>query len=70
MVRIEFASTRPAHSDWLTPLIDGPALRAITIIGYANWLIDNDNSSWVTDVLWPVVKLDLDYVATSWNEST
>ncbi|KAI0090809.1 glucoamylase G2 [Irpex rosettiformis] len=55
---------------WGRPQRDGPALRATAIIGYANWLIDNSNSSWVTSKLWPVIKLDLDYVASNWNQST
>lgn len=51
------------------PSKDGPALRATAIINYANWLIDDGNSSWVTNNLWPVIKLDLDYVANNWNQS-
>lgn len=49
---------------------DGPALRSTAIISYANWLIANGNSSWVTSHLWPIIKLDLDYVANNWNQST
>lgn len=49
---------------------DGPALRSTTLITYANWLMSNGNSTFVTSTLWPVIKLDLDYVATFWNQST
>ncbi|PSR78193.1 hypothetical protein PHLCEN_2v7525 [Hermanssonia centrifuga] len=49
---------------------DGPALRSIAIISYANWLIANGNSSWVTGTLWPVIELDLNYVASNWNQTT
>ena len=51
------------------PQRDGPALRATTFILYANWLIKNDNITWVTHNLWPVIKLDLDYVHNYWNRS-
>ena len=52
------------------PQRDGPALRATALIIYANWLIANDNTSWVAQNLWPVLKLDLDYVQNNWNRST
>ncbi|KAF7799714.1 hypothetical protein EIP86_010956 [Pleurotus ostreatoroseus] len=55
---------------WGRPQNDGPALRATAIINYANWLIANGNSSYVTSTLWPIIKLDLDYVAGHWNVST
>ena len=49
---------------------DGPALRATAMITYANWLLDNDNSTFVTNALWPIIKLDLDYVSQNWNQTT
>ncbi|KAH9042003.1 glucoamylase [Lactarius pseudohatsudake] len=49
---------------------DGPALRSTALITYANWLLSNGNSTFVTNTLWPVIKLDLDYVSTYWNQST
>ncbi|KAI6151403.1 glycoside hydrolase family 15 protein [Pisolithus thermaeus] len=55
---------------WGRPQRDGPALRATTLITYANWLLQQDNASYVTSVLWPIVQLDLDYVGSSWNLST
>ncbi|KAF5315001.1 hypothetical protein D9619_007127 [Psilocybe cf. subviscida] len=55
---------------WGRPQRDGPALRATALITYANWLISNSNTSFVTSKIWPVVKLDLDYTATFWNQST
>ncbi|KXN88099.1 Glucoamylase [Leucoagaricus sp. SymC.cos] len=54
---------------WGRPQRDGPALRATTLIQYAKWLIANDNTSYVTDKVWPVIKLDLDYVAANWNQT-
>ena len=50
-------------------ILDGPALRSTAIIAYANWLIANSNTTFVTNTLWPIIKLDLDYVSTFWNQS-
>ncbi|KAJ3553980.1 hypothetical protein NM688_g3339 [Phlebia brevispora] len=58
------------NGEWGRPQNDGPALRATAIINYANWLIDHGNTSWVTNTLWPVIKLDLDFVALHWNLTT
>ncbi|EIW63814.1 glucoamylase [Trametes versicolor FP-101664 SS1] len=55
---------------WGRPQRDGPALRSTAIISYANWLLDNSNTTYVTQTLWPIIKLDLDYVANNWNQST
>lgn len=52
------------------PLIDGPALRSTALITYANYLLANNNSTYVTSTLWPIIKLDLDYVSQNWNETT
>ncbi|KAG6899208.1 hypothetical protein C0993_012311 [Termitomyces sp. T159_Od127] len=51
---------------WGRPQRDGPALRATALITWANSL---KNASQVND-LWPIIKLDLDYVASTWNETT
>jgi glycosyl hydrolase family 15 len=50
--------------------LDGPALRSTALITYANWLLADGNISFVTNTLWPVIQLDLDYVATWWNQTT
>ena len=50
--------------------IDGPALRATALISYANWLMANSNTSFVASTMWPVIQLDLDYLANLWNQST
>ncbi|KAK6505726.1 hypothetical protein TWF481_007618 [Arthrobotrys musiformis] len=52
---------------WGRPQRDGPALRAITLIKFAKKYITID-SSYVTNTLWPIIKPDLDYVATYWNQ--
>jgi hypothetical protein len=49
---------------------DGPALRANALITWANHLVDHSNTSYVTSSLWPIIKLDLDYVASNWNQTT
>ncbi|PFH46727.1 carbohydrate-binding module family 20 protein [Amanita thiersii Skay4041] len=50
--------------------INGPALRATALITWANYLNSHGNASYVTGTLWPIIKLDLDYVASSWDQST
>lgn len=54
---------------WGRPQRDGPALRAITLITYANWLIDNGYSSTASSILWPIIQNDLAYVAEYWNDT-
>ncbi|KAL4242276.1 glycosyl hydrolase 15 family protein, partial [Abortiporus biennis] len=67
----KFHINETAFTDpWGRPQRDGPALRAISLISYANWLIANDNSSFVEENIWPIVQIDLDYVARTWNQST
>ncbi|KAK0202042.1 glucoamylase [Desarmillaria ectypa] len=54
---------------WGRPQRDGPALRSTAMITYANWLIANGNKSYVSSTLWPIIKLDLGYVVSSWNQT-
>ncbi|KAG6860218.1 hypothetical protein C0995_014028 [Termitomyces sp. Mi166 len=54
---------------WGRPQKDGPALRSIALITYANWLLEQPNITYVMQKIWPVVKLDLDYVSNRWNSS-
>ncbi|KAF5382462.1 hypothetical protein D9615_002737 [Tricholomella constricta] len=54
---------------WGRPQRDGPALRSTALITYANWLVAQSNTSHVVQKVWPVIKLDLDYVANTWNSS-
>lgn len=42
-------------------------LRATTMITYANFL--GTTNSYTTGTVWPLVKLDLDYVAQYWNST-
>ena len=41
---------------WGRPQRDGPALRAIALMSYINWLVANGQSTEATDVVWPVVR--------------
>ncbi|TFK24931.1 glucoamylase [Coprinopsis marcescibilis] len=52
---------------WGRPQRDGPPLRSIALIGYANWLLENGNATHLRQRVWPVIKLDLDYTARFWN---
>ncbi|KAL1997043.1 hypothetical protein VTN49DRAFT_7908 [Thermomyces lanuginosus] len=55
---------------WGRPQRDGPPLRAIAMISFANYLIDNGHQSTVEDIIWPIVRNDLSYVSQHWNETT
>ncbi|KAI0518382.1 family 15 glycosyl hydrolase [Xylaria bambusicola] len=54
---------------WGRPQRDGPALRAITMIGYSNWLIANGYTSTANSLVWPIIRNDLTYVAQYWNQT-
>ncbi|KAJ6780421.1 hypothetical protein PWT90_02308 [Aphanocladium album] len=54
---------------WGRPQRDGPALRAVALISYANWLIDNGYTDTARQIVWPVVRNDLSYVAQYWNQT-
>jgi len=53
-------------------MIDGPPLRAIVMLKYADWLLrpGQNNGTWVADVLWPAIDLDLQWISTHWNKSS
>jgi len=48
------------------PQRDGPPLRAIALINYAKWLVNNNYIDTAKTVLWPVIKNDLAYTAQYW----
>ncbi|KAI0831613.1 carbohydrate-binding module family 20 protein [Hypoxylon sp. FL0890] len=54
---------------WGRPQRDGPALRAIALIGYSKWLIANGYSSTASGDVWPIIENDLSYVAQYWNQT-
>lgn len=39
------------------------------MITYANWLISNGYSSTASDLVWPIIRNDLSYVAQYWNQT-
>ncbi|CAI6331665.1 unnamed protein product [Periconia digitata] len=55
--------------DWGRPQRDGPPLRATALIAYGKWLISNGYQDAATNIVWPVVKNDLAYVAQYWNQT-
>ncbi|KAK4101411.1 carbohydrate-binding module family 20 protein [Parathielavia hyrcaniae] len=55
--------------EWGRPQRDGPPLRAIALMQYAKWLVDNGYKDTAKDVVWPVIKNDLAYTAQYWNET-
>ncbi|KAK0486190.1 glycoside hydrolase family 15 protein [Armillaria novae-zelandiae] len=52
------------------PRRDGPAMRAISMVAWANYHLSQKNISYVENVLWPSIKLDLDYTSSNWNKTT
>ncbi|KAI1461123.1 carbohydrate-binding module family 20 protein [Annulohypoxylon moriforme] len=54
---------------WGRPQRDGPALRAIALIGYSKWLINNGYTTTASGVVWPIIANDLAYVAQYWNQT-
>ncbi|KAL1881125.1 hypothetical protein VTK73DRAFT_4802 [Phialemonium thermophilum] len=54
---------------WGRPQRDGPALRAIALINYAKWLVANGYTSTASNIVWPIIKNDLAYVAQYWNQT-
>ncbi|KAJ5369544.1 hypothetical protein N7509_014156 [Penicillium cosmopolitanum] len=54
---------------WGRPQRDGPALRATAMVAFGQWLIANGYTSTATDIVWPIVRNDLSYVAQNWNSS-
>ena len=53
-------------------MIDGPPLRVLVLIKYAEWLLlpEQHNGTWVADNLWPAINLDLQWISQHWNESS
>lgn len=64
------------NEPWGRPQNDSPALRAITLIGFAEQLLKEGKKKWVQNHLYDgrlpsqtVIKKDLEYVAHHWNQS-
>ncbi|KAJ5714421.1 uncharacterized protein N7483_011602 [Penicillium malachiteum] len=54
---------------WGRPQRDGPALRAIALINFGEWLNDNGYETYAAEIIWPIVRNDLSYVTQYWNET-
>ncbi|RYP64376.1 hypothetical protein DL771_008770 [Monosporascus sp. 5C6A] len=59
----------PFTEGWGRPQRDGPALRAIAMIGYSKWLVANGYKATAANVVWPIIRNDLAYVAQYWNQT-
>ncbi|KAA1469667.1 starch-binding glucan 1,4-alpha-glucosidase [Dentipellis sp. KUC8613] len=67
---------RAYEGAWGRPQRDGPALRAIVLIRYANWLLntstaDEEEGKAVKEKaerVWEVVREDLEYAAETWDQ--
>jgi glucoamylase len=62
---------------WGRPQNDGPALRASTLIRFANLLIDHGHADWVRQKLYDsglpattVIKVDLEFVSRHWRDGS
>ncbi|KAJ9661612.1 hypothetical protein H2201_006468 [Coniosporium apollinis] len=55
------------HGVWGRPQPDGPALRAITLMGYIDYLLDNGQMAQAKEEIWPIVQNDLNYVSQYWS---
>ncbi|CUA69743.1 Glucoamylase I [Rhizoctonia solani] len=52
------------------PQHDNPAIRSSSMIDFANGVLSRNGRTgrnYVEDTIWPIVVLDLDYVAYNWN---
>lgn len=71
----KFSVAGVVETNWGRPQNDGPALRAITLMRFANGLLDEGDRSYVStlyDGKLPtdsVIKADLEYVAHHWPDS-
>ena len=54
---------------WGRPQRDGPALRAITLMSYINYLLANGGEDEATTKIWPIIANDLNYVGQYWNQT-
>lgn len=54
------------NGNWGRPQRDGPALRAIALIQYSNYLISQGKRDRVRKEIWPIIANDLSYVGQYW----
>ncbi|PLB48539.1 putative glucan 1,4-alpha-glucosidase [Aspergillus steynii IBT 23096] len=54
---------------WGRPQRDGPALRATALVGLGQWLVENGYTTVAKEIVWPIARNDLSYVAQYWNQT-
>ncbi|KAK3324159.1 family 15 glycosyl hydrolase [Cercophora scortea] len=57
------------NGNWGRPQRDGPALRAIALIQYSNYLISQGETDKVKTIIWPIIANDLSYAGQYWNST-
>jgi glucoamylase len=57
----------PYTGAWGRPQRDGPPLRAIALASYGKWLVANGYSETASQIVWPIVRNDLNYVSQYWS---
>ena len=68
--KFELPSGNPYTGGWCRPQNDGPGLRAITLINFANYLNKIGDNNFVNDYLINAIKFDLDYIVSGYNSNT
>ncbi|KAJ0416218.1 Six-hairpin glycosidase-like protein [Aspergillus carlsbadensis] len=63
------ADETPFAGSWGRPQRDGPPLRATALINFGWWLLSQGYHDVARDLVWPIVRNDLSYVAQYWNHS-
>ena len=58
------------NAPWGRPQNDGPGLRATALVAYAQWQLGNGGASFVTDVIWPILSNDLNFIGQYWNQTS
>ncbi|KAI0053515.1 glycoside hydrolase family 15 protein [Auriscalpium vulgare] len=67
---LDLSAIFDANMHFGSPGGDVAPFRAAVLIKYAEWLLTQDNGTWVADNLWPAINLDLQWTALHWNESS
>ncbi len=68
--KFELPNGNPYTGGWCRPQNDGPGLRAITLINFANYLNKIGDYNFVNKYLVDAIKFDLDYIVTGYNSNT
>lgn len=55
---------------WCRPQTDGPGLRSAALIIFSNILLDNNQQAYAKSSVIPLVKYDLDWVHSNWEQNS